>query len=174
MRLTALLVAGLLTLALVVTVPLPLAQQATLGVLAFFVTLYMARKDTHWSKIALAATALIITTRYLYWRITETLDFSTLSEAVLGYTMLSAECYLWIVLVLSFVQTLQVRDRKPAPLPKDQSQWPTVDVYIPTYNEDLDLVAKTVLAAQRMEYPADKFKIYVLDDGRRPEFARFL
>jgi cellulose synthase (UDP-forming) len=36
------------------------------------------------------------------------------------------------------------------PLPDDMSQWPTVDVYIPTYNEPLDVVRDTVLAAQCM------------------------
>ena len=30
-------------------------------------------------------------------------------------------------------------------------QWPTVDVYIPTYNEDVDIVRKTVLATMATE-----------------------
>lgn len=44
---------------------------------------------------------------------------------------------------------------------------PTVDVLICTYNEDLDLLSKTIIAAQKLDYPKDKFKIYVLDDGHR-------
>src|SRR5262249_27733881 len=53
------------------------------------------------------------------------------------------------------------------------SEWPRVDVYIPTYNEALDIVQDTVLAAMSMDYPADRFKVYLLDDGRRPDFAAF-
>lgn len=53
------------------------------------------------------------------------------------------------------------------------AQWPTVDIYIPSYNESLDVVRDTVLAAQCLDYPADKLKIYLLDDGKRNEFAVF-
>ena len=53
------------------------------------------------------------------------------------------------------------------------STWPTVDIYIPSYNEPLEVVRDTVLAAQCIDYPADKMKIYLLDDGKRSEFAVF-
>lgn len=35
------------------------------------------------------------------------------------------------------------------------------------------MVRDTVLAAQCIDYPRDKIKIYLLDDGKRSEFARF-
>jgi cellulose synthase (UDP-forming) len=34
-------------------------------------------------------------------------------------------------------------------------------------------VQDTVLAALSMDYPRDRFRVYVLDDGRRPEFKAF-
>ncbi|EOK5619480.1 glycosyltransferase, partial [Escherichia coli] len=58
-------------------------------------------------------------------------------------------------------------------LPDDTRLWPTVDVYVPTYNESLDVVRDTVLAAQCIDYPRDKIKVYLLDDGKRSEFAVF-
>jgi len=58
-------------------------------------------------------------------------------------------------------------------LPDDTRLWPTVDIYVPSYNESLDVVRDTVLAAQCIDYPRDKLKIYLLDDGKRSEFARF-
>lgn len=169
----ALLTAGLFALILVVTTPLPIGQQAALGVIALIVTGVLAGIKASWARIGLAVAAFATASRYIWWRLTETLHFDAMLEAVLGYAMLGAELYLWFVLVLSFAQTLQGRDRKPAPLPSDPSKWPTVDVYIPTYNEALEIVAKTVFAAQQIEYPADKLKVFILDDGRRPEFARF-
>ena len=44
----------------------------------------------------------------------------------------------------------------------------TVDVFIATYNEPLDIVLKTAIAARNMHYP---HKTWILDDGDRPEFA---
>ncbi|MGS8546825.1 glycosyltransferase, partial [Salmonella enterica] len=55
----------------------------------------------------------------------------------------------------------------------DTDSWPTVDVYIPTYNEPLTVVSPAVLAAKSMDWPADKLRVYLLDDGSREEFARF-
>lgn len=43
---------------------------------------------------------------------------------------------------------------------------PTVDVLICTYNEEISLLEKTILASTQIEYPKDKLKIYVLDDGK--------
>ncbi|SUB19154.1 Cellulose synthase catalytic subunit [UDP-forming] [Pantoea agglomerans] len=34
-------------------------------------------------------------------------------------------------------------------------------------------VRDTVLAAQCIDYPRDKIRVYLLDDGKRSEFARF-
>jgi len=66
-------------------------------------------------------------------------------EWVLGIGLLAAECYTWIV-AWAF-QNIQPLRRKPVALPEDRSLWPTVDVFIPRYNESLDVVKPTVLAA---------------------------
>ncbi len=58
-------------------------------------------------------------------------------------------------------------------MPEDLSAWPTVDLFIPTYNEPLSIVQNTVFGALSIDYPADKLKIYILDDGRREEFRAF-
>jgi cellulose synthase (UDP-forming) len=44
----------------------------------------------------------------------------------------------------------------------------TVDVFITTYNEPLELVMATAAAAKRIRYPHNT---WILDDGSRPEFA---
>src|SRR5262249_19837975 len=53
------------------------------------------------------------------------------------------------------------------------SRWPSVDVFIPTYNEPLSVVRATVLASLAMDYPAGQMKVFILDDGRRKEFRDF-
>ena len=49
----------------------------------------------------------------------------------------------------------------------DEDELPTVDVFIPTYNEPLDVLERTIIGALALDYPQDKLKVYVLDDQRR-------
>ncbi len=84
-----------------------------------------------------------------------------------------AEVYIWAMLLLNYLQTVWLLKREIVPPLDDMSTWPTVDIYIPSYNEPLEVVRDNVLAAQCIDYPADKMKIYLLDDGKRSEFAVF-
>lgn len=43
---------------------------------------------------------------------------------------------------------------------------PVVDILIPTYNEEVSLVEKTIYACTKIKYPKNKLNIYVLDDGK--------
>jgi cellulose synthase (UDP-forming) len=60
---------------------------------------------------------------------------------------------------LSEIEDLQERQDRPV----------KIDVFIATYNEDVELVRLSVIDAKRIKYPHDDviIKIYVLDDGRR-------
>lgn len=46
---------------------------------------------------------------------------------------------------------------------------PFVDILICTYNEPLYLLEMTIAAAANMEYPEERFKVYICDDGKREE-----
>src|SRR5690606_32774117 len=83
------------------------------------------------------------------------------------------EIYTWLIMLLGYFQSLWPLQRTMRPLPPDPADWPTVDVYVPTYNESLAVVRDTVLAAQNIDYPADRMKVWLLDDGRRDEFREF-
>ena len=41
-----------------------------------------------------------------------------------------------------------------------------------TYNEPLDLLKKTIVASKNLNYPKNKFKVYVCDDGKRNELKQ--
>lgn len=127
----------------------------------------------HFISVILILVSVTMSTRYMYFRATQTLVFTSLVEAICGYILFLAECYVYIILLLSSFQISWALKRDVVPMPRDISKWPTVDVYIPTYNESLSIVRDTVLAAQCLEYPQDKIKVYLLDDGRRKEFAQF-
>lgn len=53
------------------------------------------------------------------------------------------------------------------------SQWPTVDIFVPTYNEDLNVVKNTIYASLGIDWPKDKLNIWILDDGGRESFRQF-
>ncbi len=155
------------------TVPLDAREQAILSVAAFSIFLIANRFKGRGISVFLVMLSLAISLRYIYWRVTETLGFASPLELILGIGLALAEVYAVVVLVFGYIQTLWPLERKPIPMPKEVSQWPTVDVFIPTYNEPMSIVRATVLGAIAMDYPPEKMRIYLLDDGRRAEFREF-
>lgn len=67
--------------------------------------------------------------------------------------------------LLLFFVTGEKRVRQPRQAPPGL----TVDVFIPTLNEDIAVVRRTLVAALRMRYPHET---WLLDDGNRPQFRR--
>ncbi|WP_114689798.1 glycosyltransferase family 2 protein [Polynucleobacter necessarius] len=54
---------------------------------------------------------------------------------------------------------------KYVPLPADTKSYPTVDIFISTYDEPDNIVRMTATAATQINYPKDKRNIYIPDDG---------
>jgi cellulose synthase (UDP-forming) len=165
--------AGVALVLAVATVPLQPAEQAIFAVISAIVFMIANRFSGRGVTMFLVVLSLAVSLRYIFWRMTETLDYGSPLELVLGSGLVLAEIYAITVLVLGYVQTVWPLNRKPMPLPDDPDTWPTVDVYIPTYNEPMSVVRATVLAALAMDWPRDKMRVWVLDDGRREEFRLF-
>ncbi|MBK8543555.1 MAG: glycosyltransferase [Caulobacteraceae bacterium] len=101
----------------------------------------------------------------MFWRVQETVPFDTPVNAVFGLTLFGAEIYGYVILLLSVFLCTDVIDRKPAIAPLPADRLPSVDVFIPTYNEDEDLLEITIRAARAMDYPPSRLSVHVLDDG---------
>lgn len=99
---------------------------------------------------------------YLVYRLTYTINPDALTFSLLFFY---AELHGFVALALYFFQLWNPITRQSRPAPPGMA----VDVLIPTYNEDIDLIRKTALACIQMRYP---HKTYILDDGNRPEVAR--
>ena len=54
-----------------------------------------------------------VSTRYIWWRLSETLQFGSALEAFLGIGLILAELYAWLVLVLGYIQTAWPLERTP-------------------------------------------------------------
>ncbi len=164
---------GLFTLWSVAMTKLTQEQQVVFAILCFAVFLIANRFPGKGVSLFLIALSVTVSFRYIVWRITATLNYASLPEALLGTGLVLAEAYAVMVLALGYFQTAWPLERKPVPLHGSPLNWPTVDVYVPTYNEDLDIVRQTVLAAMSMDYPRGKLNVYILDDGKRASFREF-
>lgn len=167
------LIVGLLASLVVMTTPFNWFGQMVFMLLCWALSLVLRRLPGRYPSLALAALSLLAMGRYAWWRVTSSIEFDSAIESILGYGLLAAEAYTWLVVVLGFIQTAWPLHRKPAPMQGAAASWPSVDVFIPTYNEPLSVVRTTVLACMALDWPKDKIKVFILDDGRREAFREF-
>jgi cellulose synthase (UDP-forming) len=133
-----------------------------------------------WARLTVFAAVWIIIARYLDWRL-----FSTVLpargewyEITWVWTCFAIELLALADALILYITFLRTSDRhaeadqheaRLRALPPDQL--PSVDVYIPTYDEPLEVLEKTITGALCLDYP--NFSVWVLDDGRRPWLKAF-
>ena len=166
-------VGAALLFALVVSVPLDLTGQLLFSAGSFGAALLLSRTPGRLTTLAMIVLSISASSRYMYWRVTDTVGFTNWVDACFGFGLLLAELYAFLVLLIGYFQTAWPLQRRPVPMPQDVDSWPSVDVFIPTYNEPLEVVKQTVFSAMQMDWPEDRLHVYVLDDGRREEFRDF-
>lgn len=169
----AALMGSLLLLILLIVIPFERNGQLIFSLTLLGVALYIRRYVGTLVTLVLIGLSVLASTRYLYWRFTSSMALGLNADLVLGLGLLVAEFYAWLILVLGYFQTIWPLRRKPVSMPRELSQWPSVDVFIPTLDEPLSVVMPTVIAALAMDWPQDKLKVYILDDGRRDDFKEF-
>ena len=157
----------------VITTPMSLTGQLFLALALWGLALWVRQLPGIVPGLVLMALALLATGRYGWWRVTQSMDLQSGWEMALGWGLLAAEAYAWLIMLLGFLQTAWPLQRAPVPLPPAPERWPLVDVFIPTYNEPLSVLAPTVLAAKGLDWPADRLRITILDDGRRDAIRQF-
>ncbi len=158
----------LVSVCVLVIVTLPVSLQthliATAISLALLATIKSLNGKGAWRLIGLGfGTAIVL--RYVYWRTTSTLPPINQPENFIpGFLLYLAEMYSVLMLALSLViVSMPLPSRKTRP--GSPGYTPTVDIFVPTYNEDAILLANTLAAAKNIDYPADKFTVWLLDDG---------
>nr|WP_245587379.1 UDP-forming cellulose synthase catalytic subunit [Comamonas composti] len=169
-RVVAVILAAVL-LAVVISVPFDLEGQFIFSAGLFVLAMVLNRRTPgRWATLVLIVLSITVSSRYMYWRATETIGFDNLVDGLFGFGLFLAEIYAFMVLLIGYFQTAWPLQRRPVPMPEDVGAWPTVDVFIPTYNEPMEVVKQTIFSAMHMDWPADKIRVFVLDDGRREEF----
>jgi len=103
--------------------------------------------------------------RYLLWRSFDTLTYAGPADFFAMMVLFAAEVYAMAIFFMGLFINAWPLVRPAAPLHADHSRLPTVDVLIPTYNEPDDIVLATATAATQLDYPKEKLRIWIIDDG---------
>jgi cellulose synthase (UDP-forming) len=72
-----------------------------------------SKKVSEYLHLFLIVLSLITTLRYLYYRVSYTLNFDDIINGIFCFLLFSAELYAIITLVLAYFQTIKIKDRKP-------------------------------------------------------------
>ena len=166
-------VLGLLWLILGMIVIFAAAQPVSLqaqviicgGIAVAVIVLKFVRSEGMMRSVFLALSSFLVL-RYLFWRISSTLPpIEDIWSFIPGVLLFTAELYAIFMFFVSIFVVIDPIHRPEVTLPEDQRFLPTVDVYVPSYNEDEDLLEVTLTAATQMRYPEGKLFVYLLDDG---------
>ena len=122
-------------------------------------------------KTLIVIIALLTNVVYIIWRVT-VIPLSGLSF-VLGLILFLAELLGTIgFLNFNYFSSRKYNLKKKVLKNPNSNDVSTIDVLICTYNEPVDLLRKTVIAALELEYNKSKLNIYLCDDGNRKEIKK--
>lgn len=107
----------------------------------------------------LVAANLLLGFLYLSWRYTATINWAAWPIAI---GLVIAETYSYIDAWLFGLTLWRLKQRGEPPPPPPNA---TVDVFITCYNEPVEVVRETAIAARDIRYP---HRTYLLDDGNSP------
>ena len=103
--------------------------------------------------------------RYWQFRTTETILYHGPWDFLFLMLLYLAETYGIFTHLMGIFVNISPLDRVAPALPRDPTELPVVDVFVPTYDEPVEIVFVTLAACTQMDYPPEKLNIYVLDDG---------
>lgn len=149
----------------------PLAQFIFL-MLLWGVALIVRRMPGRFSALMLIVLSLTVSCRYIWWRYTSTLNWDDPVSPCAGLFCSSLKrtrglCW------CSATSVSMALNRQPVPLPKDMSLWPSVDIFVPTYNERSQRGEKYYLRLAGYRLAERQAEHLDLDDGGREEFRQF-
>ncbi|MGK7952653.1 MAG: glycosyltransferase [Xenococcaceae cyanobacterium] len=144
-------------------------------ILVFLVGLIIVKaypKPKGWIRSLVIIILLGLTLRYLLWRSLSTLNLSNPLNGTFSIILFCLELLvifsssLQLFLMLKVKNRQREADRLSIPVITGEYK-PTVDIFIPTYDEPDFILKKTIIGCQAINY--EPKTIYLLDDTRREE-----
>lgn len=132
-------------------------------------------KPQRWSRVIIVSIVLAVTIRYLMWRSLATLNLDDPVNGFFSLSLLGLELIIvaMVAIQLFFLLHRKVRHKEAdrmAVAVIEKTYTPPVDIFIPTYSEPTEVLRRTIIGCQGLDY-ANK-TVYLLDDSRRPEMAK--
>ncbi|MBN1267381.1 MAG: glycosyltransferase [Anaerolineales bacterium] len=141
---------------------------AVLIVLVVFALLVRRRRSLIRYFIGLAILLQVI---YMTWRVLYTVPTFNAVSLFFGLLLFLAEFAALLQSTTHRLMFMKDHTQQVKTL-ADLEELPIVDILIATYNEPIKILRNTVAAAVSQDYPADRFTVYICDDGGREEVRR--
>lgn len=125
-----------------------------------------------WSRVLVVGILLGLTIRYVLWRSLATLNLTDPLNGCFSLILLFLEMLMLTSSTIQLILMLKVKNRRHeadllAKTVMDGSFEPSVDILIPTYEEPIFILKRTIIGCQALEY--SNKQIYILDDTKRLE-----
>jgi cellulose synthase (UDP-forming) len=133
-----------------------------------------------WARTLVFVVVWLVVARYLSWRFSSTVlpadgDWYEVGWVYFCFAVEALALFDAFILYLAFLRTSDRRNEADAHEARLRTlpagELPSVDVYIPTFNEPMEVLEKTITGVLCLDYP--NFNAWVLDDGRRPWVKAF-
>ena len=136
------------------------------------VVVRLSPRPRGWSRLAVVALLVVVTVRYLLWRSLTTLNLADPLDGMFSLALFGMELAVLSSNILRLCSLVGVKSRR-AEADRHESTVlagdyrPSVDILIPTYNEPVSVLRRTVVGCQAIAYGPKS--VYLLDDGDRVE-----
>lgn len=108
---------------------------------------------------------ILLFVRYMLWRGLYTLNLDDGLSLSISMTLFLAETYGFVQFLFFSYQAWSPTDRQSPPI----ETYPSVDIMVTVVDEPLYILQRTLIGCRDQHYPKELLKVYVLDDGQRPE-----
>jgi cellulose synthase (UDP-forming) len=140
--------------------------------LSFALVLQALPQRATWARMFAVLVVQCLTFTYMWWRVqhlpTPTLTLGFAWPAVFfAWELLAIVYECWTHLVLTRISDRSGEADRLQERLLSLDELPTVDVWIATYEEPVDIVRRTIEAAVNLDYPLARLRVYLLDDGQR-------
>lgn len=145
--------------------------------LAYILCRYLAPRSPSKALVIVLILAIsAIQMNYLIWRLSNTLVLNWtdgwFSLGLFAYEVLRAfNTWMNNGLLMAATQRSEEADTYRYSIQTGEYR-PSVDIFIPSYNEPMEVLRRSLIGCRAMKYPRENKRIWLLDDGDRPEMKR--
>lgn len=143
-------------------------QLYSLIVISLTLMAFMFSRKSDKSKKFLVVLYIATNFIYLAWRGLNTLPHVGWLSMAMGVILLLAEIIGYLQSMVFYTILWKPKKRRPISL-EFAKELPTVDIFIATYNEPVNVLRKVVASCTYLHYPKELVNICICDDGRRSE-----